>query len=297
MTAVFMFILLLFSIYYCSSRDVIKEASIDFNSFEKQIDFVSPSDELLTQFNREIIGDSIEIKKGEKFFNGYITSNRSFLEEVITPILQPQIEKLRRKHPVEIVNDLAIFGYEIFRTYFDREFYRWGGDIFDLDDPQIKGTRYKNKFGLDCSGYAALPYELAVHFNLIDSAAALFSSTGYKIFCGQKELEDTGGREDTPNNYRLDTKEMILLGEEIIRINKGTEVSDEQIKLLQPGDIAGRSGHFGIIIEIEGKPYYLESGGRIVPSAGYLPVEAQTALTAFARNGYVSVRRCLPSIK
>jgi hypothetical protein len=113
------------------------------------------------------------------------------------------------------------------------------------------------------------------------------------LYCKENSLEDTGGREGTANNFRLDTKEMALLGKEIFRIEKGSAANNEQIKLLQPGDIVGRSGHFGIIIFVNNKPYYLESGGWVVPPAGGFPVEAKTAIEVFARNGYVSVRRCL----
>jgi hypothetical protein len=63
---------------------------------------------------------------------------------------------------------------------------------------------------------------------------------------------------------------------------------------LQPGDIVGHTGHVGIIAMINGEPYYLESGGSVLPRNGNFPHKAGPALTIFARRGDVVVRRALP---
>jgi hypothetical protein len=56
----------------------------------------------------------------------------------------------------------------------------------------------------------------------------------------------------------------------------------------------GRDGHIGIIVEIEGEPYYLESGGSVVQKVGRNPVAAGDAISLFARGGRLTVRRILP---
>ncbi len=91
----------------------------------------------------------------------------------------------------------------------------------------------------------------------------------------------------------MDTSELYRLGKEVFRIQKDEKPSKEQLEMIKPGDIAGRNGHFGIIVEIDNELYYLESGGWVVPSVGGYPVEIKYALEKFAKNGYVMVRRCL----
>lgn len=277
----------------CSGSNIPADAIINFDSFERNLYVDKPTPELIDKFNNGVQADYTTIKKDGKEFSGFVTNNKSFLDEVISPKIEKHRERLKQLPPHEIVNELAIFGFEIFQKYFGKDFYRWGGDIFDLDDPQFEGVRHKFKYGLDCSGFTALPYELAVYFNFIDAASALFSSKGFEMYCKENSFKDKGGREGTSNNFRLDTQEMDLLGKEIFRIEKGSSANDEQIKLLRAGDIVGRSGHFGIIVFINDRPYYLESGGWVVPPAGGFPVEAKTAIEVFARNGYISVRRCL----
>ncbi len=277
----------------CSGSKIPEEAKINFQSFKRNLNITTPTTALLEKYNKDVPAENTTIIKGEKEFSGFVTGNKSFLDEVIAPEIEKHRDRLEQLPPHEIVNELAIFGFEIFQKYFGKDFYRWGGDILDLDDPQFEGVRHGFKYGLDCSGFTALPYELAVYFNLIDAKSALFSSKGFGLYCKEHSFKDTGGREGTSNNFRLDTEEMALLGKEVFRVEKGSSASDEQIRLLQPGDIVGRSGHFGIVVFIYDKPYYLESGGWVVPAAGGLPVEAKTAIEVFAKNGYVSVKRCL----
>lgn len=212
---------------------------------------------------------------------------------MITPLITPHTGEFTKKSPVEIINTLTFFGYEIYQTYFGRDFYRWGGDILDLDDPQDRSVRNQFSFGLDCSGLAAMPYEIAVYFKLVSSEETLFSSKGYENYCRINNQNDIGGREGTNNNFRLDTQELAKLGRELFRLEKNQIPTEEQIKLLQPGDIVGRSGHFGIIAELNGAPYYFESGGWVVPKNDGIPVKAFEALKIFASSGTISVRRCL----
>lgn len=288
------YILIVFALTFlisCSHRDISYK---DLYPLQSIILIPTPSDTQLSEFNSEIKSEYLTVDEniGNKF-SGYKTNNKKFLDKVITPLLTPHIEQLRKMSKVDVINVLTLFGYEIYQTYFGSSFYRWGGDILDLDDPQESSIRYKYAYGLDCSGFTALPYELAVHFGLLKPEEALFSSKGFESYCKANNQKDIGGREGSSNNFRLDTPELAELGEEIFRLEKGKTASVEQIKLLQPGDIVGRNGHFGIIAFIKGEPFYLESGGWVVPKNNGIPVEASIALKIFASTGPISVRRCL----
>lgn len=265
---------------------------------QKVIEISIPTEGQKREFNSEIkseFGTSEAV--GDKKISGYKTKNKLFLQKVITPLITPHLDELVKKSPVEIINSLTLFSYEIYQSYFGRNFYRWGGDILDLDDPQERGVRSKFSFGLDCSGFTSMPYELAVYFGLMNEDEALFSSKGYQKYCLTNDKQDVGGREGTSNNFRLDTQELAELGREVFRSGNNQVPTDEQIKLLQPGDIVGRSGHFGIIAELNGEAYYFESGGWVVPKNNGVPVKALEALKIFASTAPITVRRCLPPDK
>jgi hypothetical protein len=246
------------------------------------------------EFNREVESEFTSIKEEYgKEISGYKTKNKLFLEKVITPLLIPHLDSLANKSHTQIINTLTLFGYEIYQKYFGQNFYRWGGDILDLDDPQDRSVRYKCAFGLDCSGFSAMPYELAVYFKLLSPEQALFSSKGYLKYCLLNGKHDIGGRDGRSNNFRLDTSELAELGREVFKLGKNQVPTEGQIRLLQPGDIVGRSGHFGIIAGLNGEPYYFESGGWVVPKNNGIPVKAIEALKIFAFTGPITVRRCL----
>jgi len=235
-------------------------------------------------------------RKDRSRLSGWTSTNRKFLEQIFSPVIRPHLESLKKRPLTEVINELALTGFSLYRYYFGTDFYRWAGDIFDLDDPQEEGIRYRFAFGLDCSGFTTMPYELVVYFGLMDaeSEQAIFSSKGFEWYCKTMNFQDQGGREGGGNHYRLDTSELARLGREIFTVPHNGRASASDIKLLQPGDIVGRSGHFGIIVELENRPYYIESGGWVLPENGGRPCPAEEALRVFARTGSIMVRRVLP---
>ncbi len=249
--------------------------------------------EKFSYFNSDALADSTLMNIDGENYYGFKTKNQEVFEEVMKPAILDCLDELKKLPEAEIINQLTIFVYQIYQEYFGKSFYRWGGDIFDLDDPQIESIRYKYKFGLDCSGFTASGYELAAYFNLIPIDELIFSSKGFKLFCEETGFEDTGGLVQRSNNYRLDTKELDKLSKEILRLVKNEKIKDEQISELQAGDIVGRNGHFGILVQSDGELYFLESGGYAVPYSDYNAVEAKTAINKFAESGYVSIRRSL----
>jgi hypothetical protein len=266
----------------------------DYYPLQKLISIPEITDSERSEFNRNVKSEFTSISgENNNKISGYKTANKIFLEKVITPLIKPHLNELNGMSKTEKINYLTLFSFEIYQRYFGKDYYRWGGDIFDLDDPQEKGVRSSFAYGLDCSGFVAIPYELAVYFNLISEENALFSSQGYKKFCLATNRKDIGGRNGTSNNYRLDTPELAEIGEVVFSLDKGQIPTQEQINMLQPGDIVGRSGHFGIIAELNGIPYYFESGGRVVPKNHGVPVKVEEALKQIASAREISVRRCL----
>ncbi len=247
-------------------------------------------------FGPDVQGDTLTLIKGDLRISGYGTANREFMNSIIKPALKPYQTELARLPKLQLINTLAIIIFNSYQLYLGKEFYRWGGDLLDLDDPQSEGIRYQYRYGLDCSGFTVSAYELAVELGMInaDDPAALFSSSGYRNYCLNHQLRDKGGREGTPNRYRLDTSELVGLGREILAISQNGILTPKDKKRLQAGDILGLNGHFGIIVELEDGLYYLESGGWVVPPSGGKPAPIADAIKIFALKGALTIRRCLP---
>jgi len=270
------------------------------DSFENPITTSPPTPELTQAFTLATRArlDSVKKENGMTV-RGYVTENRKFYEAVLRPLIDLHLEDLSKQHPVQVVNTLTLFCHEAYQTYFGANFYRWGGDIFDLDDPQEEGVRHGYAYGLDCSGFVSMPYEIAVLLGLLDPARddAVFSSKGFARFVMTHSIPDLGGRDSTSNRCRLDTYDFLRLGREIFSIDSAGVPSQEEVSRLQAGDVVGTPGHVGIIVEIEGNPYYLESGGWVVRRSGGNPYRAFEALVLFARGGPVTVRRALPDYR
>jgi len=280
----------------CQRREVDENIIFPAENLQTLIQIGDADPSLQKDFNIHVSGtDTVIFKEDTISVTGISTSNKKFLDKVLSPAINPHVDKLKGLKSWEVINELALFSYGMFRKYFGRDFYRWGGDILDLDDPQSEGIGHARAFGLDCSGFVSMPYELAVITGIIspESQEAVLSSGGFRNYCLREDFSDSGGRNNTSNNFRLDTHEMAVLGRELFSVEKDATPTNDQIKSLQPGDIAGRSGHFGIIVEISGMPYYLESGGWVLPKLGGNPVKADEALRIFAKTGKITVRRVL----
>ena len=300
----FLVLILLFITISCVRFQQFRASSIEpslwYQSLSYKIEIPTPTQEQRAKFNRRAKGEIKTIRKENgRIITGSVTNNKEFLEEVMKPLVLPYVDELKQKHPAEIISALTLFGFEIYHVYFGREFFRWAGDILDLDEPQKVGIRHKYRYGLDCSGFASMPYELAVYFGLMnpEDESAVFSSRGFEIYSKKHNIKDEGGTDGTSNNFRVDSIDMMKLGSVIVSVDKGGSLSEENIKKLQPGDIAGREGHVGIIVDINGKLYYLESGGQVVPPRGWKPIPVAEAIKIFAENGPVIIQRSLPDYK
>lgn len=302
----FSVISLLYFSFSCAKITRVGIASDEYNSIQGAIKIPKPLDELTKQFNHDTKAEKSSLtKENGNTITGFATDNKAFLENVINPLLVPNIGSLSKKSPTEIINTLALFSYEIYRVYIGEnthewEFYRWGGDILDLDDPQTEGVRHECKYGLDCSGFATMPYELAVMHGLIkpEDEGAVFSSKGFELFCKKTGTKDKGGTGGTSNRYRVDSADMWNLGREILTIKTGDKITDDIINKLKPGDMILGKGHVGIIVVNNGEKYYLESGNIAVAPKGKILRPAKYALVKFLKEyKAISVRRSLADIK
>ena len=262
-----------------------------------------PAAEQSALFNTSVPAEKITVNKGEGILiSGYVTSNATFMGEVMKPLAAPYIDSLRKMHPVESVNALTLFVYESYLVYFGSDkyhtwdLYRWGGDLLDLDDPQEEGHRHEYRFGLDCSGFVSAPYELAVDFGILraEDEAAAFSSRGFAVYGKNHGIQDKGGRKGTSNRFRVDSSEMSRIGREIISIEKGGVPEADALSKLQPGDVVTGPGHAGIIARARGELYYLEFGRTVIPLEGMIMTHAEEGLQQFARDYPLKVRRVLP---
>ncbi len=275
---------------------------VDFDDFPRAIPVPEVSGELAAIYNADAEGDFIaEYTQADMAdtLDGYVTDNRSFFTEVLRPAVEPYLDSLNNLEKYQAVNVLTLFIHESFQDFFGLSYYRWGGDITDRDQPQPPGyTRSTKRYGMDCSGFAASPYEVAVLLGILDSTKyeSAFSCFGFKHICEtDPEISDGGGRGGSANNYRLEVSDMAKIGETITTIPSGTTPTDAQMQLMQAGDLVIKSGHAGILIEIYDELYFLESGGGTLREDGlYTPYRAKEALADFAASRTTSIRRCLP---
>lgn len=274
-----------------------------FDEFTRQIPIPAASDSLRRIFNADTAGTYIPRYTQDDmdfYLDGYITSNFDFYERVLKPILMENRESLLSMEKYKAINYLTLFMHESYQTFFGLSYYRWGGDITDRDQPQVEGhTRSSKRYGLDCSGFAASAYETAVMLGILDSTQTegRFSWNGFKYLCEHDaEYSDGGGRSGTTNNYRLEVFEMADIGTEIASIPAGQSPTDIQLAAMQAGDLVIKSGHTGILVEINEELYFLESGGSTLNENGlYSAYRAKEAIADFAASRTTTIYRCLPN--
>ena len=274
-----------------------------FDDFARAIPIPAVTPQLQSVFYDGAEGDSIaEYTQTDMVdtLSGYVTDNSSFYAEVMYPTLEPYIDSLRSLQKYQAVNVLTLFIYESYMDFFGNSFYRWGGDITDRDQPQNSWSHSTSieRYGMDCSGFGASPFEAAVLLGILDSTdtESAFSWFGFRHICRTDEaVSDGGGRNGSTNNFRLEVSDMAKVGELITTISSGTRPTDTQMDLMQAGDVVIKSGHMGILVEVNEELYFLESGGSTVNEEGlYTPYLAQDALEDFAGYRTTTIRRCLP---
>ncbi|MBW6458412.1 MAG: hypothetical protein K0B52_04535, partial [FCB group bacterium] len=212
---------------------------IGFDEFPRAIPIPEVTPERAAVFNADAIGDFIEGYQQADMtdtLNGYVTDNHTFYTQMLFPAIEPCLDSLRSLQKCDAVSALTLFIHESFRDFFgvNLGYYRWGGDITDRDQPQTATSHStsRKRYGMDCSGFGASPYEVAVLLGILDSTSneSAFSSFGFKHICeNDPAISDGGGRGGTTNNYRMEVSDMYKVGQLIATIPAGGTPSDAQI--------------------------------------------------------------------
>jgi hypothetical protein len=273
-----------------------------FDDFARAISIPDVTLALEMVFNDTVTGDYIaEYTQPDMTdtLDGFVTDNSAFYAQVLEPAIAPYLDSLKTLQKYQAVNALTLFIYETYQDFIGLSFYRWGGDITDRDQPQTLGhTRSDKRYGMDCSGFGASPFEAAVLLGILDSTdnESAFSWFGFRHICRtDPNISDGGGRSGSTNNFRMEVSDMAKVGELITTISARTKPTDTQMDLMQAGDVVVKSGHMGILVEINEELYFLESGGGTVSEDGlYTPYLAKDALEDFASRT-TTIRRCLPN--
>jgi hypothetical protein len=276
---------------------------MDFDDFERAIPVPAVTPALQSVFYDGATGDSISVYTQPDMadtLSGYVTDNAAFYGQVLYPAIEPYLDSLLLLEKYQAVNALTLLIYESYMDFFGKSFYRWGGDITDRDQPQNSWSHSTamERYGMDCSGFGASPFEAAVLLGILDSTLteSAFSWFGFRHICRtDPNIYDGGGRNGSTNNYRMEVSDMAKVGTLITTIASGTTPTDAQMALMQAGDVVIKSGHMGILVEIDHELYFLESGGSTVNEQGlYTPYRAKEALADFAGYRTTTIRRCLP---
>ncbi len=174
---------------------------ISFDEFHRAIPIPETTEVLQGTFNEAAVGTFIAKYTQPDLLDtldGYVTDNQAFFDQVLEPAIAPYLDSLKSLQKYQALNALALFIYESYQDFIGDSFYRWGGDITDRDQPQPLGhTRSNRRYGMDCSGFGASPYEVAVQLEILDSTdvEAAFSWMGFKYICDHNEsVSDGGGR-------------------------------------------------------------------------------------------------------
>ncbi|MCF7833153.1 MAG: hypothetical protein K9N05_06225 [Candidatus Marinimicrobia bacterium] len=276
---------------------------ISFDDFTRAIPVPEVTPQLQTVFYDGAIGDSIPVYTQpdmDDTLSGYITDNSAFWSQVLRPAIDPYLDSLKELQKYQAINALTLLIYESYMDFFGNSFYRWGGDITDRDQPQNSWSHSTamERYGMDCSGFGASPFEAGVLLGILDSTLeeSAFSWFGFRHICRTDPyVSDGGGRNGSTNNFRMEVSDMDKVGRVITTISSGSTPTDAQIELMQAGDVVIKRGHMGILVEINEDLYFLESGGSTVNEEGlYTPYLAKDALEDFASYRTTTIRRCLP---
>ncbi|MDD3716962.1 MAG: hypothetical protein PHT46_07670, partial [Candidatus Marinimicrobia bacterium] len=218
---------------------------IGFNDFTRALPIPERSPERSAVYNASAIGDFIPAYTQPDLtdtLDGYVTDNFDFYETVLLPELLPRTDSLKTIQKYQAVNALTLFIYESYQLFFGDSFYRWGGDITDRDQPQTAESHSTStkRYGMDCSGFGASPFEAAVLLGILDSTLdeSAFSSFGFKHICeNDPAVSDGGGRGGSTNNYRMEVSDMYKVGTLITTIASGSTPTDAQMAMMQAGDV------------------------------------------------------------
>jgi len=187
---------------------------------------------------------------------GFVSNNRWFYGEVLRSTVlrnRAALEKLPLRRRISALHLLIHTSYDAHFGQGDLpgHFYRWGGDLFDNDTPVINDIRTGEAFGLDCSGFVASAFDIALKENLL-TTEELAANAFLKSRRDQLAQMVPG----TPSPHRLNVKDFARIGREI---TAGEAQAGDYIVIPKA---EGVFPHIVAIVEMEGKLHIAESANN-----------------------------------
>lgn len=203
--------------------------------------------------------------KAQKKDGAYVTSNRDLYRALIQPIVHENKTVLSELTFTEKINALQLITFMTYDAYLGKpdlagHFYRWGGDILDMDAPLKNDIRTSKAFGLDCSGYVASAFDIVI---LEDIAGPELAHSEF-LKARKEDLLNSIPGETSP--HRLNVSDFKKIGNELY--NNTQSYSNEWEDKLNAGDfivIPGGEGvfpHIVSIVKIEKTLYIAESANK-----------------------------------
>jgi hypothetical protein len=193
---------------------------------------------------------------------GFVTSNRNFYQTVLRPVVLANEAHLRDLTPRRRTNALLLLTYLAYDAHFGKashtgHIYRWGGDLFDIDEPQADHVRTTRAYGLDCSGFVSAGFDVAVREGLLKKAE--LKDPFFKARAEELKKSPPG----QPSPHRLNVKDFARLGREIQAID--AQAGDYIVMPPAPS-----IPHIIAIVEIDEHAYVAESANRGLVTKDYI---------------------------
>ena len=187
---------------------------------------------------------------------GFVSNNRWFYDEILRKsVLQNRtaLEKLPLRRRISLLHLLIHTSYDAHFGQSDLpgHFYRWGGDLFDNDVPVINDIRTGEAFGLDCSGFVAAAFDIALKENLLTT-----KEVAANTFLKSRREQLAQMIPGTPSPHRLNVSDFARVGR---AITAGEAQAGDYIVIPKA---EGVFAHIVAIVEIAGKLHIAESANN-----------------------------------
>jgi hypothetical protein len=187
---------------------------------------------------------------------GFVSNNRWFYDEILRKAVLKNRAALEKLPLRRRISSLLLLIHTSYDAHFGQSdlpghFYRWGGDLFDNDAPVINDIRTAEAFGLDCSGFVASAFDVAIKENLLTP-----QELAAHPFLRSRQEQLAQMVPGIPSPHRLNVKDFARIGREIAP----SEAQAGDYIVIPKAE--GVFPHIVAIVEIEGKLHIAESANN-----------------------------------
>lgn len=187
---------------------------------------------------------------------GFVTNNRWFYDELLRPGILRNRLSLMRLPLRRRLSALHLMIHTSYDAHFGQNdlpghFYRWGGDLFDNDLPVRDDIRTDAAFGLDCSGFVASAFDVALKEGLVRP-----SELATQPFLRDRRRQLETMLPGVVSETRLNVSDFARLGREI----SPSEAGPGDYIVIPKAD--GVFPHIVSVVEIHGKLFIAESANN-----------------------------------